>query len=76
MCTVNSNCSIAEEFKSDDVVKITTETKDADVTEEVYIFWENQTNFDRELLGSQATSDIDFIPFHRVLKHSWEWFMS
>ena len=45
-------CSIAEEFKSDDVVKITTETKDADVTEEVYIFLENRTNFDRELLGS------------------------
>ena len=32
-------CSIAEEFKSDDEVKITTETKDADVTEEVYIFY-------------------------------------
>ena len=42
--------SIAEEFKSDDKVK--TETKDADVTEEVYIFWENRSNFDRELLGS------------------------
>ena len=52
MCTVNSNCSIAEEFKSDDVVKITTETKDADVTKEVYIFLENWTNFDHELLGS------------------------
>ena len=51
-CTVNINCSIAEEFKSDDVVKITTETKDADVTDEVYIFLENRTNFDRELLGS------------------------
>ena len=42
--------SIAEEFKSDDDVK--TETKDADVTEEVYIFWENWTNFDCEFLGS------------------------
>ena len=52
MCTVNSNCSIAEEFKSDDEVNITTKTKDADVTEEVYIFLENRTNFDRELLGS------------------------
>ena len=38
MCTVNSNCSIADEFKSDDKVNITTETKDADVTEKVYIF--------------------------------------
>ena len=45
-----SACIIAEEFKSDDEVK--TETKDADVTEEVYIFLENRTNFDRELLGS------------------------
>ena len=50
MCTVY--CSIAEEFKSDDEVKITTETKDADVTEEVYIFLENRTIFDRELFGS------------------------
>ena len=39
---------IAEEFKTDDEVK--TETKDADVTEEVYIFWENRTNFDCKLL--------------------------
>ena len=45
-------CSIAEEFKSDDEVKVSTETKDAGVTEEVYIFMENRTNFDRELLGS------------------------
>ena len=52
MCTVNSNCSIAEEFKSDDEVKISTETKDAEATEEVYIFLENRTNFDCELLGS------------------------
>ena len=45
---------------------------------------ENRTNFDRELLGSQATYDIDFIlfgilttiSFHRVLKHSWGWSMS
>ena len=45
-------CSIAEEFKSDDEVKVSTETKVAGVTEEVYIFMENRTNFDRELLGS------------------------
>ena len=63
MCTVNSNCSIAEELKSDDEVNITTETKDADVTEEVYFFLENRTNFERELLGPQATSDIDIILF-------------
>ena len=49
-CTVY--CSIAEEFKSDDEVKISTETKDAEATEEVYICLEIQTNFDRELLGS------------------------
>ena len=41
---------ISEEFKSDDEVK--TETKDADVTEEVYIFGGNRTNFDCKLLGS------------------------
>ena len=51
-------CSIAEEFKSDDEVKVSTETKDAGVTEEVYIFMENRTNFDRELLGS-----LDLIGF-------------
>ena len=45
-------CSIAEEFKSDDEVKVSTETKDAGVREEVYIFMENRTNVDRELLGS------------------------
>ena len=57
MCTVYSvqstvYCSIAEEFKSDDEVKVSTETKVAGVTEEVYIFLENRTNFDRQLLGS------------------------
>ena len=45
-------CSTAEEFKSDDKVKVSTKTKDAEATEEVYIFWKNRTNFDRELLGS------------------------
>ena len=45
-------CSIAEEFKSDDEVNISTESKDAEATEEVYIFLENRTNFDCELLGS------------------------
>ena len=39
MCTVNSNCSIAEEFKSDDEVNISIETKDTDVEEEAYIFF-------------------------------------
>ena len=39
MCTVYSIRSIAEEFKSDDEVNISTETKDTDVTEEVYIFF-------------------------------------
>ena len=38
--------SIAEVFKSDDKVNISTETKDAEATEEVYIFLENRTNFD------------------------------
>ena len=36
-CTVY--CSIAEEFRSDDEVNISTESKDAEATEEVYIFW-------------------------------------
>ena len=49
-CTVY--CSIAEEFKSDDEVNISTESKDAEATEEVYIFLENRTNFYCELLGS------------------------
>ena len=49
-CTVY--CSIAEEFKSDDKVNISIESKDAEATEEVYIFLENRTNFDCELLGS------------------------
>ena len=40
------------EFKSDDEVNISTESKDAEATEEVYIFLENRTNFDCELLGS------------------------
>ena len=44
--------SIAEEFKYDDEVNISTESKDAEATEEVYIFLENRTNFDCELLGS------------------------
>ena len=39
MCTVNSNCSIAEEFKSDDEVNISIETKDTDVEEEAYILF-------------------------------------
>ena len=49
-CTVY--CRIAEQFKSDDEVKVSDKTKDVDATEEVYFCLENWTNFDREFLGS------------------------
>ena len=46
-----------EKFKYDDEGRISPEdkdidAKDAEATEEVYIFFENRTNFERELLGS------------------------
>ena len=43
---------MAEQFKSDDDVKISADTEDVDVTEEVHNILENRTNFDREFLGS------------------------
>ena len=49
-CTVY--CHIAEQFKSDDEVKISDQTKDVDATEKVHICLENQTNFYREFLAS------------------------
>ena len=49
-CTVY--CSIVEQFKYDDEVKISTETEEVDVIEEVHHISENRTNFDREFLGS------------------------
>ena len=44
--------NIAEQFKSDDEFKISAETEDVDVTEEVHHISENRTNFDRDFLSS------------------------
>ena len=64
-CTVY--CCIAEQFKSDDEVKISDQTKDADVTEKVHICLENQTNFDREFFDSLTTPRNGSILYGRVL---------
>ena len=53
-------------------------------TEDDHHISENRTNFDGELLGSQATPEIDFIlfgilttrAFQRVVNHSCGWSMS